>query len=135
MAAEAMLNKNRMMVFKNKGKDQEVSESSLPLYAEAIEFLARWKLFTGESRRSRVRRPARCHFSPNSYVRSYVRTAPLFPPHFSLSLFHPYHFLLSLFISFLHLSSFFSFFRLPHILPLQFYPFTFFPFPSLLLFF
>ena len=36
MAAEAMLNKNRMMVFKNKGKDQEVSELLLLLYEEII---------------------------------------------------------------------------------------------------
>lgn len=45
MAAEAMLNKNRMMVFKNKGKDQEVSESLLLSHGEVIEFLARWKLY------------------------------------------------------------------------------------------
>lgn len=30
MAAEAVVNKNRMLVFKNKGKDLEVSEAFLP---------------------------------------------------------------------------------------------------------
>lgn len=77
-----MLNKNRMMVFKNKGKDQEVSESSLPPLEEVIEFLARWKFFAGASRRSRIRRSAWCHSPspsplPSKLVRAcvYTRTA------------------------------------------------------------
>lgn len=112
-----MLNKNRMMVFKNKGKDQEVSESLLPPLEEVIEFLARWKFFAGASRRSRIRRSAWCHSPPPSPLPSklvracvYTRTAFL-----SIS-FYPFPFRTSpscLLLS-LCICSFFFSFRLPY---------------------
>lgn len=60
MAAEAMLNKNRMMVFKNKGKDLEVSESLLYQtdgLAEPLRAIRNYILLakTRASRRPRVR--------------------------------------------------------------------------------
>lgn len=131
-----MLNKNRMMVFKNKGKDQEVSKSSLLLNGEVTEFLARYKLSVGESRRSHVRCPARCHFSPlNSCVR-YTSELLRFPPDFFLSLFFlPFYLFLPLI--FFYPFCFYSFFlsalhtSLIAVLSLNFR----FSFPSLLFFF
>lgn len=95
-----MLNKNRMMVFKNKGKDQEVSESSLLSDGEITEFLVRWKLSVGESRRSHIRHPARCHFPPPELVHAFI-CLNCFPPAFSLSLFLLYLFLPLIILSFL----------------------------------
>lgn len=137
MAAEAMLNKNRMMVFKNKGKDQEVSESLLLPRREVIEFLASWILFARASRRSRVRRPARYRFPsppPPDLMRACVYancTCELcFLPDF-----YPF----SSFISHLFLSFFVSiiFFSFPSsvFLPLPLNPFIFLSLPLLFFFF
>lgn len=135
-----MLNKNRMMVFKNKGKDQEVSESLLPPLEEVIEFLARWKFFAGASRRSRIRRSAWCHSPPVSSpletracVHAFIRELLCLPLDFFLSLSLPHLSLLSPFIP-LHL--FFFFLSVSHISPITpLYPFSFFPSPSPLIFF
>lgn len=120
-----------MMVFKNKGKDQEVSESPFPASGKVTESLARRKFSAAESRRSHVRRPARCHLFPLGRVRACVYTCELlrFPPDFSLSsLFLPH--LLSLFIFF---PSILSFFSRSIFLPTFYLCFLFFP--SLLPFF
>lgn len=136
-----MLNKNRMMVFKNKGKDQEVSESLLPPLEEVIEFLARWKFFAGASRRSRIRRSAWCHSPspsplPSKLVRACVRLYANCSAFLSIS-FYPFPFRTSpscLLLS-LCICSFF-FLSVSHIsLIMPLYPFSFLPSPSPLIFF
>lgn len=123
-----MLNKNRMMVFKNKGKDQEVSESLLLPRREVIEFLAPWILFARASRRSRVRRPARYRFLsplPPDLVRACVYTNCTCELCF-LPDFYPFSsFISHLFLSFfLYLLFFFlSIFRISPPLPLNHFPF------------
>lgn len=134
-----MLNKNRMMVFKNKGKDQEVSESLLPPLEEVIEFLARWKFFAGASRRSHSPfcvmpfPPVSSPLETRACVHAFIRELLCLPLDFFLSLSLPHLSLLSPFIP-LHL--FFFFLSVSHISPITpLYPFSFLPSPSPLIFF
>lgn len=90
-----MLNKNRMMVFKNKGKDQEVSEMSLPLGGKVTEPRARRRLSVEESRRFHTRRLARCHFFSSELVHEFMRVScsaflPISPCPFSLRTYFPF---------------------------------------------
>jgi len=111
MAAEAMLNKNRMMVFKNKGKDQEVSEFSLPSNGEVTEFLARWKLPVGKSEYFPQSPPCSVPFFSPPRTRACVYTCELlrFLSDFFTSLFLPFCISLSLVSLYsFHIYSFFS---------------------------
>ena len=136
-----MLNKNRMMVFKNKGKDQEVSELLLLLYEEII--LVWWNFL--ERNVLTIRHPTRYHFPPspssllNSCMRLYLRitsSSSRFLPFPSAPVFFFLFIILFLFASI----TFLSIFLISHIttLPLHFFlPFlflTFFSFYSLLSF-
>lgn len=129
-----MLNKNRMMVFKNKGKDQEVSGSPFPPSGEVTESLARQKLSAADSRRSHVRRPARCHlFPPRTCACVYTCELFRFPPDFSLSsLFLPYLFLPLIsfypfcYLIFLSFRVLYFFVHFISLLPFLFFSFTFF---------